>query len=188
MTSGAEKHFLIISCRFWDTERQIEAPNVWCCLHNVRKHPSPVPVWLNAFTHWKCVLFFLFLFFIVIIIKKIFLNCSSTRVWKSNLFGLSLNFPNFCTVNKCIVQSQLLCRTDVTSPQQQHQQRLTSSISVSLSTESCYYCTNTLRQSIADQLSDLLFCFLSEASNCPTAILKYVLNRPCFSSLWVETM
>lgn len=52
-------------------------------------------------------------------------------------------FPNwgryFQTVDKHI-RSQMLCGTDVTCPQQQHhQQWLTSSLSVSLSTERCWY-------------------------------------------------
>lgn len=51
-------------------------------------------------------------------------------------------FPNFCTANKCTIQSEYLCGTDVTSPKQEiyQAQWLTSSLSVSLSTK--HYLTN----------------------------------------------
>lgn len=43
----------------------------------------------------------------------------TTKFYILKIFRIKLEFWNFRIVNKCIIQSQLLCQTDVMSPQQQ---------------------------------------------------------------------
>lgn len=86
------------------------------------------------FLHTGCIYFM-----IIICIKNLMIGVSIlTQTVKTTLFSRSsLNFPNFRTTDKCIIQSQLLCGMDVLSPrQQQHQKKwLTISLPASLSTQ-----------------------------------------------------
>lgn len=62
-------------------------------------------------------------------------------------------FPNFCTVSKRSIQSQLLCRTHVTTHQQQW--------SVCLSTKCCLTNEMQMNNHVKDNMWQLLLCFLS---------------------------
>lgn len=69
---------------------------------------------------------------------KVFAGESLHTMWishckKATLFVSSLNFPNFCTfANKCIIQTQLLCRTATSTSTTMADQLLTCAPSITL--------------------------------------------------------